>query len=98
VEISGVQVGTVESISLDPQTLAAVVALRVRRDLQLTNDAIASISTSGLIGDKFVKISPGAGDKVLADGDFITETEPAVNLGELIGKYVFGNVEGQDKK
>jgi phospholipid/cholesterol/gamma-HCH transport system substrate-binding protein len=96
VEISGVPVGKVEGITLDPQTLAAVVRLRVRSDLKLTNDAIASISTSGLIGEKYVKISPGAGDQVLADGGFITETEPAVNLGELIGKYVFGNV--QDKK
>ncbi len=94
VEISGVPVGKVSRIYLDPKTMYAVVDLAIHNGVELTSDAIASVRTAGLIGDKFIKISPGAGDRVLKNGDFITETEPAINLEELIGKYVFGSVEG----
>lgn len=97
VEISGVPVGKVSAIELDPKTMYAVVSMAIRKGVDLTSDAIASVRTAGLIGDKFIKISPGAGDENLKNGDFITETEPAINIEELIGKYVFGSVEGGGK-
>jgi len=71
----------------------ALVRLRLDKDLKLSDDSIASIRTSGLIGDKFVSLSRGGSANVLAAGDTITETESAVDLGTLIGKYAFGGVK-----
>ena len=95
VELAGVPVGRVVSISLDPDPVRnqAVVRLRLNRDLQLSDDSIASIRTSGLIGDKFVSLSRGGSERLLRSGDTITETEPAVDIGTLISKYAFGGVK-----
>ena len=65
----------------------------IENGVRLTDDAIASIKTSGLIGDKFIKVSPGGSDDVLRPGGMIVETESSVDLGDLIGKYVFGGVK-----
>lgn len=93
VEMAGVRIGRVSAISLDPEDNTALVTLNVRKDVPLTDDTIASIKTSGLIGDKYVKISPGGSDQRLAPGGMITDTESSVDLGDLIGKYVFGGVK-----
>jgi phospholipid/cholesterol/gamma-HCH transport system substrate-binding protein len=58
----------------------------------LTDDVIASVKTSGLIGDKYIKLSPGGSDTVLKAGDTIIETESALDIEELISKYAFGKV------
>ena len=92
VEMAGVQVGKVDAISLDRDKLEAVVTLKILKGIELKDDVIASIKTAGLIGDKYIKLSPGGSDDVLKPGDFITETEPAIDLEELISKYVFGKV------
>ncbi|MEW6670981.1 MAG: outer membrane lipid asymmetry maintenance protein MlaD [Thermodesulfobacteriota bacterium] len=92
VEIAGVQIGMVDSITLDRERKVALVKLKIRKDVVLTDDVIASVKTAGLIGDKYIRLSPGGSDKVLKPGDFITETESAVDLEELISKYVFGKV------
>ncbi len=93
VEMAGVRIGRVSAISLDPGGNAAVVTIAVQNGVRLTDDSIASIKTSGLIGDKFVKISPGGSEDILKAGGMITETESSVDLGDLIGKYVFGGVK-----
>jgi phospholipid/cholesterol/gamma-HCH transport system substrate-binding protein len=93
VEMAGVRIGRVSGIRLDPKDHAALVGLTLDKDVRLTDDAIASIKTSGLIGDKFVKISPGGSDDPLQPGGVIVETESSVDLGDLIGKYVFGGVK-----
>lgn len=92
VEMAGVQIGQVESIALDQEMLVAKVKMKIQKDVVLTDDVIASVKTSGLIGDKYIKISPGGSDEVLKPGDIITETESALDLEELISKYVFGGV------
>ena len=92
VELAGVRVGKVDSISLDREKLEAVVTLKIRKNINLAEDVIASIKTAGLIGDKYIMLSPGGSDEMLKPGDFITETEPALDLEELISKYVFGKV------
>lgn len=92
VEIAGVQVGQVNGIELDQQTQQAMVKLKIKGGIELTDDVIASVRTSGLIGDKFIKLSPGGSDEVLGDGDVIIETESALDIEELISKYVFGDV------
>jgi phospholipid/cholesterol/gamma-HCH transport system substrate-binding protein len=93
VEIAGIKVGSVESIELDQERQIAKVGLKIQNGVILTDDAIASVKTSGMIGDKYVKISPGGSDTELRPGEMITATESAVDLEELISKYVFGKVE-----
>lgn len=90
VEIAGVPVGKVTSITLDKERMAALVTMKIQKGIEITDDAIASVRTSGLIGDKFIKLSPGGSDEILKDGDLITDTESSVDIEELIGKYVFG--------
>ena len=91
VEMAGVKIGTIDSISLDKDD-KALVKIKIANGIVLTDDVIASIKTSGLIGDKYIRISPGGSDIVLKSGDTITETESAVDIEELISKYVFGSV------
>ena len=92
VEMAGVEVGQVDLISLDPESQLAIVRMKVEKGVIITDDVIASVSTAGLIGDKYVRLTPGASEHVLKSGDSITETQSAVSLEELIGKYVFGGV------
>jgi phospholipid/cholesterol/gamma-HCH transport system substrate-binding protein len=92
VEMAGVQIGQVEAITLDLEDLVAKVRMKIREEVVLTDDVIASIRTSGLIGDKYIKLSPGGSDITLKPGDTIIETESAIDLEELISKFVFGKV------
>jgi len=92
VEMAGVRVGKVAAIDLDQSLGVAVVVLSIDKKVSLTDDVIASVKTSGLIGDKYIKLSPGGSPDTLAEGGVITETESAVDLEELISKYVFGKV------
>ncbi|OGQ87584.1 MAG: outer membrane lipid asymmetry maintenance protein MlaD [Deltaproteobacteria bacterium RIFOXYD12_FULL_56_24] len=91
VEMAGVNVGKVSGISLGENDQAQV-RLQINNGVKITDDAIASIKTQGIIGDKYIKVSQGGSDELLADGGFITETESAVDLEELVSKYIFGNV------
>jgi phospholipid/cholesterol/gamma-HCH transport system substrate-binding protein len=91
VEVAGVEVGRVESIQLSPTDQARVV-LSLEKGLKVYTDAIASIRTKGIIGDKFVKLSPGGAEKLLPPGGRIRDTESAVNFEELISKYIQGKV------
>jgi len=93
VEIAGVQVGQVDSISLDPKEMVAIIQLKVRKDVELTDDVIASVKTAGLIGDKYIKLSPGGSGDFLKPGDMITDTESALDIEELISKYAFGDLK-----
>ncbi len=92
VEIAGVPVGRVAAITLAPDRPVAMVSLRMKEGVHLTDDVIASVKTSGLIGDKYIKLSPGGSEDQLGEGDEITETESAIDIESLISKYVFGGV------
>lgn len=97
--LSGVTVGRVEDIRMEPADYSAIVTLRLLSTLRLPSDSMASIKTSGLIGDKFVSLSPGAEEDYLSPGARITMTESAVDLESLIGKMAFGAVDkGAEKK
>ncbi len=91
VVIAGVKVGSVKSIELDDYL--ARVTLNVHDGIKLQEDAIVSVKTKGLIGEKFVEITPGGAEETLAPGDRLRETEPAIDMEELISKFVFGKVE-----
>ena len=89
VEAAGVRVGTVSAIEFDPQSYEAIVTLRINAGVPVQEDAIAAVRTQGIIGEKFIKISPGGFDELLTDGGQIFDTESAVSLEELISKYIF---------
>ncbi|HEA68444.1 MAG TPA: outer membrane lipid asymmetry maintenance protein MlaD [Desulfobacterales bacterium] len=92
IEMAGVQIGHIADISLDLEKQVAVVEMKIQNEVVLTDDVIASVKTAGLIGDKYIKLSPGGSDEILKPGDLITETESALDLEELVSKYVFGGV------
>lgn len=92
VELAGVRVGQVSSISIDYELEEAVVELKIINELSLSDDSIASVKTSGLIGDKYIKLSLGGSEDILGPGDMITETESPVDFEDLISKYMFGGV------
>jgi phospholipid/cholesterol/gamma-HCH transport system substrate-binding protein len=91
----GIGVGRVERLTMDQKDQKAVVEIRIRKDIKVYDDAIASIKTEGLIGDVFLSIGPGGSGKLLKPGGTITETQPAVDLVDLVGKYAFGEVKKQ---
>ncbi|GAB4166366.1 MAG: outer membrane lipid asymmetry maintenance protein MlaD [Geothermobacteraceae bacterium] len=89
VEIAGVRIGRVSAIELDPEEYEAVVNMEIDQGIELQDDAIASIRTAGIIGDRYVSILPGGSPDLIEDGGEIVETEPAINIEELISKYIF---------
>jgi phospholipid/cholesterol/gamma-HCH transport system substrate-binding protein len=92
VEIAGVEVGKVKSIRLDPSNYQARVEFIINKGIKIQDDAFASIKTKGLIGEKFVQITPGGSEKILSEGGRIRETESSIDIEELISKYVYGKV------
>jgi phospholipid/cholesterol/gamma-HCH transport system substrate-binding protein len=98
VMLSGVSVGRVEDVRMEPSDFSAIVTLRLPVDLRLPTDSMASIKTTGLIGDKFIALSPGAEEIFLEPGARIVETESAVDLESLIGKMAFGAVDKNAEK
>ena len=90
VVIAGVDVGRVKSIKLDDYE--ARVALQIDPGLQIHEDAIVSVKTSGLIGEKYVQISVGSADAIIKPGGRIRQTEAAVDIEALISKYAFGSL------
>ncbi|MEZ5692195.1 MAG: outer membrane lipid asymmetry maintenance protein MlaD [Rickettsiales bacterium] len=96
VRIGGIKIGTVSDLALDANTYEAVVNMSIRSSTELPKDSSASIVSSGLLGEKYIQIVPGGDDKMLKDGDKIGYTQSAVNLEELIGKFMFSG-GGVDK-
>lgn len=90
IEIAGVEIGQVGNITLDKKTYMADVQLNIRNGLQISDDAIASVKTSGLIGDKYISLSQGGSPTMLKPGGTIIDTVSALDIEELISKFVFG--------
>lgn len=91
--MAGVFVGRVDAVWIDPVDYTAIATLRIGSNLQLPTDTIASIKTTGLIGDKHISLAPGADETYLEAGNRITMTESAVDLESLIGKMAFGSID-----
>jgi phospholipid/cholesterol/gamma-HCH transport system substrate-binding protein len=90
VMIAGVEIGRVQHIAL--QEYEAKVTMVVNPGVILQKDAIASIKTKGLIGEKYIDISPGGSDEQIAPGGVIHDTEPSMDMEGLISKFVHGNL------
>jgi phospholipid/cholesterol/gamma-HCH transport system substrate-binding protein len=94
VEVAGVEVGKVDRIALDKKSGDRALAyLKINSGVQITDDVIASVRTSGIIGDKFIKLRPGGSDKMLKNNGVIRETESAIDIEELVSKFIHGKVE-----
>jgi phospholipid/cholesterol/gamma-HCH transport system substrate-binding protein len=91
VEVAGVEVGRVVAIHLTP-LYQARVSIKLQDGLLIHDDAIASIRTKGIIGDKFIKLSPGSSEKLVPAGGKIINTESVIDLEELLGSYIHGKV------
>ena len=87
VEIAGVPVGKVKRITLEENE--AVVEMEIKKGTKISDDTIASIRTKGIIGDKFIKLSPGGSEDLLDNNGSLMDTESAISLEELVSKYIF---------
>ena len=90
VEMAGVSVGQVKSIRLE--NYQANVVLNLTKGIKVQEDAIVSVKTKGLVGEKYVEITPGGSEKVILPGGRIRETQPPIEIEELISKFVFGKI------
>jgi phospholipid/cholesterol/gamma-HCH transport system substrate-binding protein len=94
VSLAGVTIGRVNNVSLDKESYSALVELEIYTEVDnLSTDSVASIQTSGLLGDKYIAISVGADEEYLADGDTIFDTQSALNLEKLIGAFASGQAD-----
>lgn len=94
VSMAGVTIGRVSNVTLEKESYSALVEMEIYSDVDnLTADSVASIQTSGLLGDKYVAISVGGDEDVLADGDTIFDTQSALNLEKLIGAFASGQAD-----
>ncbi len=91
VQISGVKVGSITSISLNPETYRASVTLSIRDEVKVPEDSLAKIVSEGLLGGNFVTIDPGASDFMLEDGAEFEHTQGSINLIDLVMKFGQGS-------
>ncbi|MGZ3569489.1 MAG: MlaD family protein [Thermodesulfobacteriota bacterium] len=100
VEMLGIQIGEVTDFKLDQEKQVVMAEFKIREGIKVYEDAIASIKTSGLIGDRYVSLDAGGSGPILKPGGVITQTESPPDLSDLIGKYAFGDIgkDGKEKK
>jgi phospholipid/cholesterol/gamma-HCH transport system substrate-binding protein len=100
VEMLGIQIGEVAGFKLDQERQVVMAEFKIREGIKVYEDAIASIKTSGLIGDRYVSLDVGGSGLILKPGGVITQTESPPDLSDLIGRYAFGDIEkeGKEKK
>jgi len=90
VRSAGVLVGRVATITLDPERYEAKVTLTLDSRYKFPSDTIAKIQTSGLLGENFIGLMPGAEDKMLDNGELLKQTQSAMILEDLIGQFIYG--------
>jgi phospholipid/cholesterol/gamma-HCH transport system substrate-binding protein len=98
VRLSGVKVGTVKTIHLDPETYLAVVHVIVGPDVSLPKDSAAEIVSESLLGGKFLALVPGGEEEILPAGGQIMHTQSPVSLESLIGQFIFSSQEKAEEK
>ena len=97
VKMSGIKIGSITKVVLDPQTYLAVVTMTINPSVKLPEDTVAEVSSEGLLGGKFMALIPGGADQMLTPGGEIQYTQSSVNLESLIGKLMFGKDNDKDK-
>ncbi len=95
VRISGIRVGQIISMDLDPVSFRAQVRFSVANDIELPADSSAQILSSSLLGGKYLAVIPGGDDLMLADGDEVQFTQSSINFEDLIGQFMFSQGTGE---
>lgn len=91
VQIAGVEVGKVAELSLVDQY--AILTLEIEKGIEIAKDSMASVKSQGIIGDKYIQITPGGDEELLQEGDLIVDTESAVDIESIISKFAFGSAQ-----
>ena len=94
VNMLGLEIGKVQKFTMDQENQQVLVEFKINKGIEIYDDAIASVKTEGLIGDKYVAVDPGGGGDLLANGDSITDTNSPTDIMDLVSKYAFGDVGG----
>lgn len=89
VQISGVKVGSVTGVTLDPETYLARVSMNIDPDVQLPDDTAALISSESLLGGKYMALEPGASEDMIGAGGRVPYTQAPQNLEQLLGQFIF---------
>jgi phospholipid/cholesterol/gamma-HCH transport system substrate-binding protein len=92
VNMLGLEIGRVHKFTMDQENQVVQVEFKINNGIEIFDDAIASVKTEGLIGDKYVAVDPGGGGDLLANGDTITDTNSPTDIMDLVSKYAFGDV------
>lgn len=95
VRISGIKVGSVTGLELDPQTFLAVITMTLDPRVQVPVDSVAKITSDGLLGSKYMALDPGGAEETIPDGGEIVYTQSSLALEDLIGQYIFSSGESQ---
>jgi phospholipid/cholesterol/gamma-HCH transport system substrate-binding protein len=96
VSMLGLEIGRVEGFKMDQENQRVIVKFEIDKAIEIYDDAIASIKTEGLIGDKYVSIDPGGSGDLLKNGDTITDTNSPTDIMDLVSKYAFGDVKKEE--
>jgi phospholipid/cholesterol/gamma-HCH transport system substrate-binding protein len=91
VRLNGIKIGSVSSMELDPKTYQAILHFTVRDDVKLPDDSSVKVTSTGLLGSNYLAVTPGGSDKMLAAGGVITNTQGAIDLMSLLGRFIYGN-------
>ena len=91
VEMAGVKIGIVSNVSIDKKQLLAKVEFSINKDIELSEDIIASVKTAGIIGQKYIDILPGGSDIMLEAGEEIYNTESSLDIESIVRKFIFTN-------
>jgi phospholipid/cholesterol/gamma-HCH transport system substrate-binding protein len=97
VRLSGIKIGRVVSERLDPDSYLAIVRMSIDRGIKLPVDTTAKITSDSLLGSYYISLEPGAEDKLIPDGGQIVATQDPINIGDLVGRYIFGSTNGPKK-
>ncbi len=97
VNMLGLEVGKVQKFTMDQENQLVMVEFKIDKGIEIYDDAIASVKTEGLIGDKYVAVDPGGGGDLLVNGDSITDTNSPTDIMDLVSKYAFGDVGGEEE-
>jgi phospholipid/cholesterol/gamma-HCH transport system substrate-binding protein len=98
VNMLGLEIGKVQKFTMDQENQQVLVEFKINKGIEIYDDAIASVKTEGLIGDKYVAVDPGGGGDLLANGDSITDTNSPTDIMDLVSKYAFGDVGGDKEE
>jgi phospholipid/cholesterol/gamma-HCH transport system substrate-binding protein len=91
VRLSGIKIGTVSKLELDPKTYQAEITLRIHEDVKLPEDSSLMVTSSGLLGNQYVSITPGGSDVMLKPGGVIANTQGSVDVMSLVGRFIGGD-------